>query len=391
MKNYFYKKEYIFLYLSKFCYALANSFIDIFGVVMLYKNGMPLHQILFIYGIRFGVMGILSPLFITISSRFGIAMCSLIANILRIISSYIILNGNYSNLLFFIFAMSLPGALSNPIEDAVSSRYVNTEYRGRYNSIKNISRIVGQTIASCLVGYGVITQNNHLLFIIISIFYIFDYMFTKLIDYKPQKSNKNIFKETLKYIVKSKSNYKIIYSLRTSHIIERLFVPLYIFLILKDFKAFTVVITISLALQILTVFIIGKYTDKNIIKSNTIVSLIKTITTSLYLFFNNKLLLSINKTISDNFEKVYETTIQTSIQNIIKDSNEDYNLLSTVGQMSLCFTEIIIFSLLAFFSLFLDTKVFIIIFLLSIISTIIIKFKIEKELQKTHKNISPKI
>lgn len=380
MRNYFYKKEYIYLCLSKFCYALANSFIDIFGVVMLYKNGMPLHQILFIYGIRFGIMGILSPLFITISSKFGIAMCALIANILRIISSYIILNGNYSNILFFIFAMSLPGALSNPIEDAVSSRYVDSKYRGRYNSMRNISRILGQTISSCLVGYGIITQNNHLLFIIISIFFILDYIFTKLIDYKPQKGNKNIFKETLKYIVTSKSNYKIIYSLRTSHIIERLFIPLYIFLVLKDFKTFTAVITISLALQILTVFIIGKYTDRNIIKSNTIVSLIKTIITSLYLFLNNKLLISINKTINDNFEKVYETTIQTSIQNIIKDSNEDYNLLSTVGQMCLCFTEIIVFSLLTLISLFIDTKVFIIIFLLSIISTISIKFKIEKEI-----------
>lgn len=144
MRKYFYKKEYIYLYLylylSKFCYALANSFIDIFGVVMLYKNGMPLHQILFIYGIRFGIMGILSPLFITISSKFGIAMCSLMANILRIISSYIILNGDYSNILFFIFAMSLPGALSNPIEDAVSSRYVDTEYRGRISINKTIRR-----------------------------------------------------------------------------------------------------------------------------------------------------------------------------------------------------------------------------------------------------------
>lgn len=380
MRNYFYKKEYIYLYLSKFCYALANSFIDIFGVVMLYKNGMPLHQILFIYGIRFGIMGILSPLFITISSKFGIAMCSLIANILRIISSYIILNGNYSNILFFIFAMGLPGALSNPIEDAVSSKYVDSKYRGRYNSMRNISRILGETIASCLVGYGIITQNNHLLFIIISIFFILDYIFTKLIDYKPQKGNKNIFKETLKYIVTSKSNYKIIYGLRTSHKIERLFIPLYIFLVLKDFKTFTAVITISLALQILTVFIIGKYTDRNIIKSNTIVSLIKTIITSLYLFSNNKLLTSINKTISDNFEKVYETTVQTSIQNIIKDSNEDYNLLSTVGQMCLCFTETIVFLLLALISLFIDTKVFIIIFLLSIIATISIKFKIEKEI-----------
>lgn len=94
---------------------------------------------------------------------------------------------------------------------------------------------------------------------------------------------------------------------------------------------------------------------------------------------NSKLLISINKTISDNFEKVYETSIQTSIQNIIKKSKEDYNLLSTVGQMSLCFTEIIIFSILSLISIFIGEKVFIIIFLLSIIATIIIKIKIEKE------------
>lgn len=379
MKKSLYKKEYIYLYLSKFCYSIANSFIDIFGVVMLYKNGMPLYQILFLYGIRFGIMGILSPLFITISSRFGIASCSLIANILRIVSTYIILNGDYSNLIFFIFAMSLPGALSNPIEDAVSNKYVDTEYRGRYNSFRNISRIVGATLSSCLVSYGVLNQNNNILFVTITIFFVLDYIFTKLVDYKPIKNNKNILKETLKYIIKNKSNYKIIYSLRTFHIIERLFVPLYIFLVLKDFKSFTIVITISLFLQIITVFIIGKYTDKDITKSNALVSFIRIIITSLYLILNNKLLISINKTISDNFEKVYETSVQTSIQNIIKNSKEDYNILSTVGQMSLCFTEIIIFSILSMVSIFVGDKIFIIIFLLSIMATFIIKFKIEKE------------
>ena len=372
-----YKKEYN-IYLSKFCFTLANSFIDIFGVVMLYKNGMPLYQILFIYGIRFGIMGIFSPLFITISSKFGIAICTLIANILRIIGSYIILNGEFSNIIFFIFVMGLPGALSNPIQDAISSKYIKNEDRGKYNSYRNISIILGQTIASCLVGYGVITNNNKLLFIIITVFFLLDYIFIKFVDYKPKNNKRNVFKETLKYIFKRKSNYKIIYSFRTSHIIERLFVPLYIYLILGDFKSFTIVTTFSLVLQVITVLLIGKYTDKNIIRSNTVVSVIKTVITSFYLISNNPLLISINKTISDNFTKAYETTFQTCAQNMIKKT-EDYNLLSTVGQMSLCFTEIIVFSILALISIFIDTKIYIVIFLLSIISTITIKLKIDKE------------
>ena len=48
--------------------------------------------------------------------------------------------------------------------------------------------------------------------------------------------------------------------------------------------------------------------------------------------------------------------------------------------MSLCFTEIIIFSILSLISVFIGDKIFVIIFLLSIIATIIIKIKIEKEI-----------
>ncbi len=83
--------------------------------------------------------------------------------------------------------------------------------------------------------------------------------------------------------------------------------------------------------------------------------------------------------LSDNFAKVYETSIQTSIQNIIKESKEDNDLLSSVGQMSLCFTEVVIFIVLAILSNFIGEKVFYIIFILSIISTIWINLNIKKE------------
>lgn len=83
--------------------------------------------------------------------------------------------------------------------------------------------------------------------------------------------------------------------------------------------------------------------------------------------------------LSDNFSKVYETSIQTSIQNIIKESKEDNDLLSSVGQMSLCFTEVIIFIILAILSNFIGEKIFYIIFILSIISTLGININIKKE------------
>lgn len=170
----------------------------------------------------------------------------------------------------------------------------------------------------------------------------------------------------------------MIYALRTNHIIERQFVPLYLYLVLKDFQLFSSVVIVSLLLQIMTVALIGKYSDKNIVKANNLVTIMKTMITAIFLFTKNKMLISFNKTLNDNFEKVYETSIQTSIQNIIKESKENNELLSAIGQMSLCFTEVIVFIALAIFATFMEESVFYIIFILSILSTTGINYNIKK-------------
>ena len=53
--------------------------------------------------------------------------------------------------------------------------------------------------------------------------------------------------------------------------------------------------------------------------------------------------------------------------------------MSSVGQMSLCFTEVVIFIILAILSSFIGEKVFYIIFILSMISTLGINLNIKKE------------
>ncbi len=378
MKEYFYKKEYKYMYLAKVSYSLGNALIETFGTVMLYKNGIPIWLILLIYGLRFGITGICTPLFVTISSKIGIAKCVLLSNIFSIISAYMMLDGSniYRNIVIFILAMGLMG-ISNPTGDALSSKYVETEHRGRYNSFLGISKILGTAIASGLVAWGVITDNQIVLFSMIAIFFLLEFIFIQMIDYKVE-NNTSAFKASMKYILKSKSRYKMIYALRTNHIIERQFVPLYLYLLLKDFQLFSSIMIVSLLLQVLTVALIGKYSDKNIARANHLVTIIKTMITAVFLVTKNKVIVSFTKTLNDNFEKVYETSIQTSIQNIIKESKENNELLSAVGQMSLCFTEVIVFAILAMVATFMGESVFYMIFVLSIISTIGINFNIKR-------------
>lgn len=379
MKEYFYKKEYKYMYLSIFFYNFANALSETFGTVMLYKAGLPIYLILLIYGIRFLITGLITPLFVTISNKIGVAKCILISNVFSIINSYFMLNSKslYANIIIFVIAMGLMG-LSNPSSDSLSSKYVENEHRGRFNSLYFISKILGTVFASCLVAWGVINNNTLTLFSIIVVFFLLQYIAILKIDYKPEKKS-STFKASIKYLICSKSKYKIIYALRTNHIIERLFVPMYLYILLQDFKAFSIIIVISLLVQIITITLIGKYADKNIKKSNNLVSLIRVVVTSIYLLAKDKMIISINKTVGDNLEKVYETSIQTSIQNIIRESKEDYDLLSAVGQMSLCFTEVIIFAILSIIAKLIGENVFYLIFILSIISTIAINFEIKKE------------
>lgn len=379
MKEYFYKKEYKYMYLSIFFYNFANALIETFGTVMLYKAGLPIYIILLIYGTRFFITGFITPLFIIISNKIGVAKCILISNIFSIINSYFMLNSEslFSNIIIFVISMGLMG-LSNPSSDSLSSKYVKSGHRGKFNSLYFIGKILGTVLASIFVAYGVISNNTVVLFTVIVVFFILQYIMILRIDYKPQKKS-SIFNASIKYLLHSKSKYKIIYALRTSHIIERLFVPLYIYIVLQDFKAFSVVIVVSLIFQVTTVTLIGKYADKDIKKSNNLVSMMRIIITMIYLFVKNRMIISINKTIGDNLEKVYETSIQTSIQNIIKKSKEDNDLLSSVGQMSLCFTEVVVFAVLAILAKFIGEGIFFVIFILSIISTIGINLEIKKE------------
>ena len=381
MKEYFYKRQYICLYLAKFCYSLANSLIDIFGTVMLYKNGMSIALILFVYGIRFGIMGTLSPLFLKISTKKGVARCALIANILRIICSYMLLFNKTDNTILFIIFMGIPGALSNPIANAISNHYVESKHKGKYNSAINISKILGTAVASVIVAWGITSNNQLVTFFIITMFFLLDYIFTGLIDYKPVQKEKAVFKETLKYIFKTKDELKTIYALRTFQILERFFVPLYLYLALKDLVLFTTVVVISLSIQVFMVIMTGNLSDKNREKTNTFVSVLRMIVSAIFLVIKNKWIISFNKTVFDNLQMVYETTFITSIQEIIKGSKRNDAILSTICEMCLCFTEIIVFLIFALIAIVLNEKIFIVIFISTIISVYVMNNKINKQLE----------
>ncbi len=254
MKDYLYKKEYIYLYLTEFCFRFGNTLIDIFGTVMLYKQGVPIHLIILIYGLRFGIMGLFTPLFIKIAPKYGVNFCRLLANMCRIISSYMIITNRY-NLTIFIITMGLSGALSNPIGNAISARFIDSKDTGKYNSLRSIAGILGSALATAGITVGVVNQNSIYTMVLVIIAFSMQLYFAKKVDYKPEKKDDCSAKEILKDVIRIKSPATKISIIKAFDVIEKFFLPLYIYIALKDFVAFSVLIIVSLSIQSIIVFV----------------------------------------------------------------------------------------------------------------------------------------
>lgn len=72
----------------------------------------------------------------------------------------------------------------------------------------------------------------------------------------------------------------------------------------------------------------------------------------------------------DNVQKMYEISYTTMQQAMIKDSNLDNDKLSTLSEMWLCFTEVIILAMLSIIAIYIKEKVFILVFILEILAVL---------------------
>ena len=371
LKEYFTKKEYKYLYLSKFSCVIASTLQSIFSTVMLYKKGISISNILLIYALNFGLMGVLSPLFLTFSKRIGVAYTALIANICKVISVFILLFIN-SNLIFLlIIFMAVSGALANPMQNTLHSKYVLNENRGKFNSLIFLCKTLGTAIASIIITVGITTNSQIMVFVIVSICYFLDFVFMKMVDFKPTRVAKNSFAASFKYLLNSKNKISKISLLRAFSIIERIFLPLYIYTFLNDIVLFTIVIVASVLVQIIVIIFNGRLSDKNEGKTFTVMAYIKAIISILFMFFKDKFLISINKILYDNVEDNYDMNYRIVMQNYIKKSKDDDELISIVQEMGLCLVEIIFLTMFSIISIYIKEKIFILIFATSIISLLI--------------------
>lgn len=382
--QYFSNKNYRMLYYDSFFKTFANSIYAVFTPVILYKAGVSITMIIFIFMIQFLVMGLFSPLAGTLSKRIGIANTKFISYILKSISMLLVLTVDTNIKYYLVIAVvyGLSGAANNPINTYLPSKIVEKSFMGRFNSFAYILRCF-----SSIVGYiftAIFLTNGKSLTIVIAVFISYFLAYLALLNVDKENLEYEMdssFKDSYSYLIKSNENkkFKIVSGLRSCIIIERLIaVPLYLYISLMNLKTFTTLYVVSTVVELLSLFVSGKNLDKDQIKTFNVISVIKGIITSVFLFAKNTYILMVNQSVYKLVDNVYDSSYLALSQCKVENDKKDTMLLAIVHEMCLCFCEFVILFMLLIISTININLLFKVMFINSIVA-ILINVKLIKQ------------
>lgn len=357
MKQYFNNKNYRMLYYDSFFKTFANGIYSVFTPVILYKSGVSITMIIFIYMIQFLTMGLFTPLAGTLSKKIGLANTKLLSYILKSISMFLVLNveKNIIHYLGIAIIYGFSGAANNPLNTYIPSKIVKENFRGRFNSFTYILRCFSSIIGYILAGIFLIKDNNLAIIILVTFSYLIAYLALLNLD----KSNlnyeiKSSFKESYKYLFNKNENksLKKVSGLRSFIILERLIaVPLYLYISIMNLKTFTSLYVISTIIELLSLFISGNTFDKDKQRTFNIISIIKGLITAIFIFAKNTYILMINQSLYKLVDNVYDSSYSALSQSKVETDKKDTMLLSMIHEMCLCFYEFIVLLILMLISL----------------------------------------
>lgn len=327
MKNIKLYNLYIFLS------TLTRNIIDIYSVVLLYKNNISIKNIIAIYTLTY-LLGILfSPIFLKLGNIFGYKYILILSSIITSISFYTI--NKTTNIYIISLFLSLSIFTYHPIR-----HYYGIKILKQKRDISNT--IIFNYLATFISSYLAIKEIKISILIIITLLSIIPSIFIKKEQTQTITYPKIIPKSTLNFFI-----------LDQSKIIFLLLEPLYLYLISNNISyvgVFNIIITISSIIYIYT------YTNKYDIEKNyKYINILFTIILFLKLTItNNKILLIIAI-----FEGIgIKTNEIISTINLYKNKTNILGYLIT-SEIFFCLIRVIILSIIYLLNLNLKTSLYI--------------------------------
>ena len=342
MKNI--KSYNLYMFVSSF----TRNIIDIYSVVLLYKNGFEINTIIGIYAITYFIGSYISTISLKIGNKIGYKYILIFSSIITSISFYI-LNKSLDPYLISIF-LSLSIFTYHPIK-----HYYGINLLKEKKEIGNT--IILTYIATILSSYFAIKEIKVIYLVIICLLSIIPSLFIKKEKTKTVTYPKSIKKNTLNFFI-----------LDQTKIIFLLLQPLYLYTISNKISyvgIFNIIITIS---SILFICLIAN--KKDIEKHYKIINIIFTIILLLKLNINNKTILLIIAFLEGIGIKTNELISTMNLYHN-KTSKTGYLIIS---EILFCLTRGLILSIIYIFQINLKSSLY-----LLLIGIFILSFQYKKD------------
>ena len=254
-----------------FISSFTRNIIDIYSVVLLYKNGLSINNIIGIYAITYFIGSYISTISLKIGNKIGYKYILIFSSIITSISFYVI-NNSHEPYLISIF-LSLSIFTYHPIK-----HYYGISLLKEKKEIGNT--IILTYIATILSSYFAMKEVKVIYLVIICLLSIIPSLFIKKEKEQTITYPKNISKNTLNFFI-----------LDQTKIVFLLLQPLYLYIISNKISyvgIFNIVITIS---SILYIYLFAN--KKDIEKYYKLINILFTIVLLLKLNINNQTILLI--------------------------------------------------------------------------------------------------
>lgn len=328
--------------LYMFVSTLTRNIIDIYSVVLLYKNGFSINDIVGIYAITYFIGSYISTISIKLGNHIGFKYILIFSSIITSISFYAINKIHDPYIISILLSLSI--FTYHPIK-----HYYGITLLKEKKEIGNI--IILTYIASILSSYFAIKEIKIIYLVIISLISIIPSLFIKKEKTQPITYPKSIPKDSLNFFILDQ--FKIVFLLLQ---------PLYLYMISNTISyvgVFNIVITIS---SILFIYLYAN--KKDIEKHYKLINILFTIVLLLKLNIDNKTILLIIAFLEGIGVKTNELI---STMNLYKNKTSKTGYL-VVSEIIFCLVRGLLLSIIYIFRINLKISLYLLligIFLLS--------------------------
>lgn len=334
--------------LYMFVSTLTRNIIDIYSVVLLYQNGISIHNIIGIFAITYFIGSYISTISIKIGNHIGFKYVLIFSSIITGISFYIINKSNDPYLISLFLSLSI--FTYHPIK-----HYYGINLLTQKDQIGNT--IILTYIATILSSYFAIKEVKIIYLIIISSISIIPSLFIKKKKKQTITYPKSIPKSTLNFFI-----------LDQTKIVFLLLQPLYLYILSNKISyvgIFNIIITIS------SIIFIYKFANKkDIEKYYKYINILFTIILLLKLNIGNKIILLIIAF----FEGIgIKTNELISTMNLYRNKSSKTGYL-IVSEIIFCLVRGLILSIIYIFNIDLKLSLY-----LLLIGILILSFAYKKD------------